>query len=1119
MFNTVFSNLAPEQTRKENKFQISIVHAKASTYMLDIYLKAKGIKNETEKLDIAIKKSNEEVIKWFHEQEIIPDTWRKFKARLIKHSSEQTMKNLLIFKHDFEEKTHKWLERILNMLEGSTLSLEEGKFWIYQTAATQQARKFVKFYIESCNSYSEMKTCLNQIKQEENMIGKNTVETRVITKTINSKPEIRVKEEPINKKYLNQIDKESTIKNDDKCWLMGTEIDLIQDAGSEVNIISAETARKHGCFKQKIPHITLYNVFGKITNIDEETSATITINNILITAKFLVAEIENENLILIGKTLMKEITQRSKEIDCLEKNFEVLFSSTASPGYEGVWCDIQTKKGAKTKAKYRNIPAAEIKKVEKELDILLENNYIEPSNSAWSNPLRIVPKKDRVRITCAMQALNNLVEDDNYTVPKIQEIINNTQGKKFFTVVDMRDGYYQIKLRPEDKHKTAFYFKNRLYQWTRMPQGFKNSPAVFQRVMDCVLQKYIGTKCEVYLDDVIIYGKNEEEHDKNVKEIFETLQSQNFRINREKLQFKTKMAKILGVVIDGVTQSPIAEKQKKILEYKIPQTRKEVERFLGFVGYYRKFIPNMANTAAPLYDLLRKNNSEIIRWTDKHEESFTQLKEIVSKNLTLYIPDVNNDFILKTDASGNGIGAVLQQNTVDGIQPVDWASKKLTDAEKKMGITEREFLAMAWAVEHFEYYLKGKRFEIITDHMALLALKSGLTFKSLKLERMRERLSNYSFDITYIKGKDLIDADALSRVHEEAQEYTDYELKSSKLLSDAKGTRYWKKDDDSIKIIPKIMERKEIIEKTHNEILQHRGCDPTVYEISKTYYWPKLISDTKREIENCETCAKNIQKTDGGCVFINTSKPLDIIGVDIMFINQQQPILTAIDYFSRLAFAKCLHTKSSNEIKDALNEIFHKWGHPKCIISDNGKEFEAKEIKQLLAANDIEHHRISLEKHQSNGRVERLNRTLWQYFRKMEDNTDMDHKQLEDKIKKLITSYNNTFHRAINNTPNEAWKAPETQKIIELNSLNSSYSNEFKAKSRELFDINDTVWIKQKHIEAQQKIEPLFKEKGKVIEICPNDSYIVKIDNSGKIIKKSHSQLKQLANKNFLPQP
>ena len=263
-------------------------------------------------------------------------------------------------------------------------------------------------------------------------------------------------------------------------------------------------------------------MWGKICDADTEACINLHMNGLAINIKFLVAKTEASNTMLIGRPTIEEVKQKQLAILC--KRFPKVFDGKASKGYRKAECTIDTVPGKKVFVTYRNIPQAMIAGATKTIQGLLEAGYIEPSASDWCNPLRPVLKPDgSVRLTSNMQFLNNIVESNNYTVPHIEKIIERTQGMQYFTVIDLKDGYYQIPLRKQDREKTAFKFNNRLYQWTRMPQGFKNSPAIFQTIMDEMLAEHVDKICSVYLDDVIVYGRNVIEHDTNLTKVLELL--------------------------------------------------------------------------------------------------------------------------------------------------------------------------------------------------------------------------------------------------------------------------------------------------------------------------------------------------------------------------------------------------------------------------------------------------------------------------------------------------------------------------------------------------------------------------------------------------------------------
>ncbi|KAI4293468.1 hypothetical protein PAPHI01_2742, partial [Pancytospora philotis] len=424
------------------------------------------------------------------------------------------------------------------------------------------------------------------------------------------------------------------------------EVRLFKDKGSDVNILGKNFVVQHALRTHKTNRITLKNVFGKITDTEETVKLTLRLGDLLMNIDFYIADIDEDAL--IGHDSLKEIVTLTRELERYKMAYPVVFGNGLSAPYPGIQCQIPTKPGALVCIRPYKIAHAVKAETQKTIDTLVERGFIVPSKSSWSNPMRPVKKPDgTIRITINFQALNKLVDENKYGLPVIQKVIEKTQGKRFFTVIDLKDGYFQIALDAQDRHKTAFRFENKLYEWVRMPQGFKNSPALFQSIIDDVLSEILDDKCCAYLDDIVVFGENESEHDNNLREVLDRLQKSNLKVNMSKMQYKQKEVKLLGAIIDGVTQRPIPSKQAEVLNFQTPRTKKDLQRFLGFVNYYRRYISNFAIIAVPLYDAL-KGKSETLGWTPETDKAFNDLKNSVNSDVVLYLPDYSKHFVLTT---------------------------------------------------------------------------------------------------------------------------------------------------------------------------------------------------------------------------------------------------------------------------------------------------------------------------------------------------------------------------------------------------------------------------------------------------------------------------------------
>ncbi|KAI5153379.1 hypothetical protein ENBRE01_3186, partial [Enteropsectra breve] len=284
--------------------------------------------------------------------------------------------------------------------------------------------------------------------------------------------------------------------------------------------------------------------------------------------------------------------------------------------------------------------------------------------------------------------------------------------------------------------------------------------------------------------------------------------------------------------------------------------------------------------------------------------------------------------------------------------------------------------------------------------------------------------------------------------------------------------------------------------------------DATAYELSQTMYWPKLKNAVGEVLKSCNICNKNADVKKGGEIFVETNKPLQIAATDLFFIKQDVIILTFIDYFTRKCALRYIESKHSKEILRALTSIFEEIGVPEKLVTDSGKEFLNKDVKKRLNELGIHHHTIALEKHQANGRIERLHRDLWKELRKMQEEKNI-FSNIEENVKLLEHHHNKTKHRALGMSPDEAWETPNRPKLIKMNTTENKYAKEFKKAPRETFEVHDKVYIQSGIIEAQEKINSRRNKQGVIIWKMDNDSYLVRADN--KFTKYSHSQLKKIS--------
>ncbi|XP_069802715.1 uncharacterized protein [Dendropsophus ebraccatus] len=438
------------------------------------------------------------------------------------------------------------------------------------------------------------------------------------------------------------------------------------------------------------------------------------------------------------------------------------------------------------KEKHRPIPPANYQQVKKLLKEMKDSNVIQESQSPWAAPIVLVKKKDgNIRFCVDYRKINTITHKDAYPLPRIEESIAALGSAAYFSTLDLTSGYWQVPMAPEDREKTAFTTPMGLFEFTSMPFGLCNAPATFQRLMERCLGHLNFQSVLLYLDDVIVYSRTYEDHVHHLAEVFQVLIDHGLKIKPSKCHLLKPQVNYLGHVVSAEGIQPDPEKISAVEHWDTPKTVKEVRSFLGFAGYYRRFIPHFAQVAEPLNELLRGcpresyNRRLPVEWSERQEIAFQTLKRLLTTPPILAYPDYNLPFRLYTDASFQGLGAVLSQVQDGQERVVAYASRSLRGAEKNdnnYSSFKLELLALVWAVtEKFKDYLAATPVTIYTDNNPLAHLNTA-RLGALE-QRWASRLANFQFEIKYRSGKANVNADLLSRLPkgEEAPEDSDWE--------------------------------------------------------------------------------------------------------------------------------------------------------------------------------------------------------------------------------------------------------------------------------------------------------------------------------------------------------
>lgn len=412
------------------------------------------------------------------------------------------------------------------------------------------------------------------------------------------------------------------------------------------------------------------------------------------------------------------------------------------------------------------VPARLVPVLKEEVESMLKAGIIVRSHSEWCSPIVLVPKKDGSLRFCAdFRKLNSISAFDPYPMPRVDDLIERLGKAKFLTTLDLCKGYWQVPLTPEAQEMTAFRVPSGLFHFTVMPFGLHGAAATFQRLMDQVLR---GAEdyAAAYIDDVVVHSSTWEQHVAHLRDVFDRIHQAGLVINASKCHIAKPEVAYLGYTLGGGVVKPQLDKVEAIQNCPPPTTKKGVRSFLGLVGWYRRFIPDFSSRAAVLTDLTRKNAPNRVRWTDACEQAFQELKDCMCRGPVLQSPDFDLPFVVQTDASGVGLGAVLLQGVGDDCRPVQYISRKLYPRETRYSTVEKECLAVKWALDTLRYYLVGKDFTLETDHRALQWLHT-MKDSNARVTRWLMAMQPYRFTVRYRPGKTNVTSDFLSRPEDE----------------------------------------------------------------------------------------------------------------------------------------------------------------------------------------------------------------------------------------------------------------------------------------------------------------------------------------------------------------
>lgn len=676
---------------------------------------------------------------------------------------------------------------------------------------------------------------------------------------------------------------------------------------------------------------------------------------------------------------------------------------------------------------------------------LLKKGFIRPSESSISHGVLFAPKKDGGLRPCIdFRKLNEITKKNRYPLPRIDELQDRLLGAKYFTLIDVRDAYYRVRMKEGEEWKTAFRTRWGLFEYTVMPFGLTNAPATFQALINDTLREYLDDFAMAYLDDVLIFSRTMEEHKEHVRKVLTKLQERDLPVKLSKCEFHKETVKFLGFQISENQIAPDPDKVKAIKEWPKPTNLKEVQSFVGTLNFYRRLVKGFSKVAAPLTNLTKKDTA--FRMNQACEEAFEKLKELITSEPILQIFDPEKESVLETDASDEALGAQLSQMGPSGrLHPVAFFSRKMTEAEKNYDIHDKELLAIVEALRQWRVYLEGPKYpvQIYSDHKNLLY---WTTTKQLNRRQVRwaETLASYNFVIKHVRGKENARADALSRrpdliTHEkqegallrrknhdwtvpiqdfegycryntpEIQEARELMKKGDKTITESSDGRLYQngvlmepRDDcDYLFSMGEELtkqEKRRIIHMYHDRrTAGHPGITRTLELIKRNHGWRGMKKDVKDHIRACDTCAKakhsRLRKYGLLQPLEVPSRPWASITMDfitklplseeLVTRKKYDAILVVVERLTKYAhFIPYCESSGAEDLAYVfLRYIFSQHGMPEEIISDRDKLFTSKFWKSLMEQLGTKH-RLSTAYHpQTDGQTERTNQTLEQYLR------------------------------------------------------------------------------------------------------------------------------------------